>query len=57
MYVEVYLYAYETVHDAEQGVARYMTFYNQMRPHRALPGPTSDRVHWGLHQPARPTAA
>jgi putative transposase len=27
-YEEVYLHAYETVRDAQQGVARYMTFYN-----------------------------
>ena len=55
-YEEVYLHAYETVHDAQQGVARYMTFYNQIRPHRALDGRTPDRVYWE-NQPARPTAA
>ena len=55
-YEEVYLHAYETVCDAHQGVARYMTFYNQIRPHRALGGRTPDRVYWE-HQPARPTAA
>jgi putative transposase len=43
-YEEVYLYAYETVRDAQDGVARYMTFYNQLRPHRALDGRTPDRV-------------
>jgi len=45
-YEEVYLHAYETVADAPQGVARYMTFYNQIRPHRALDGRTPDCVYW-----------
>ena len=53
---EVYLHAYKTVHDAHQGVARYVTFYNQIRPHRALDGRTPDRVYLD-NQPARPTAA
>lgn len=55
-YEEVYLHAYETVSDAQQGVARYVTFYNQIRPHRALDGRTPDRVYWEK-LPARPTAA
>ncbi len=55
-YEEVYLHAYETVSNAHQGVARYVTFYNQIRPHRALDGRTPDRVYWE-NQPARPTAA
>ena len=54
-YEEVYLHAYETVSDAQQGVGRYLTFY-QIRPHRALDGRTPDRVYWE-NQPARPTAA
>ncbi|MGH8603493.1 MAG: integrase core domain-containing protein, partial [Gammaproteobacteria bacterium] len=55
-YEEVYLHAYETVPDANQAVGRYLTFYNQLRPHRALDGRTPDRVYWE-NQPARPTAA
>jgi putative transposase len=55
-YEEVYLHAYETVRDAQDGVARYMTFYNQIRPPRALDGRTPDRVYWD-NRPARPTAA
>jgi putative transposase len=55
-YEEVYLHAYETVHDAHQGVARYVTFYNQIRPHRALDGRTPDRVYWE-NRPAQPSAA
>jgi len=37
-YEEVYLHAYETIHDAHQRMAHYVTFYNQIRPHRALDG-------------------
>jgi putative transposase len=55
-YEEVYLHAYETVRDAQQGIARYVTFYNQLRPHRALDGRTPDHVYCD-NQPARPTAA
>ncbi len=44
-YEEIYLQAYETISDAQQGVARYLTFYNRIRPHRALDGRTPDRVY------------
>lgn len=54
-YEEVYLQAYETICDAQEGVARYLTFYNQSRPHQALDGQTPDRVYWD-NLPARPTA-
>ena len=46
----------ETVHDAQEGQARYLTFYNQLRPHCALDGRPPDRVY-SDNQPARPTAA
>lgn len=55
-YEEVSLHAYETVCEVHQGVAQSVTFYNQIRPHRALDGRTPDRVYW-KDQPARPTAA
>jgi putative transposase len=55
-YEEVYLRAYETVGDAHQGLARYLQFYNQLRPHRALDGRTPDRVYWE-NRPAQPAAA
>ena len=54
-YEAVYLHAYETVRAAQDGVARYMTFYNQIRPHCALDGRPPDRVYWE-NWPARPTA-
>jgi len=55
-YEDVYLRAYETVRDAQQGLARYLHFYNQLRPHRALDGRTPDRVYWE-NRPAQPSAA
>ena len=44
-YEEVYLHAYETVGAAQQGLERYLTFYNRQRPHRALDGKTPDQVY------------
>ena len=35
-YEEVYLRAYDSISAARQGVGRYLTCYNQTRPHRAL---------------------
>jgi putative transposase len=55
-YEEVYLHAYETVSAAHQGLERYLTFYNQQRPHRALDGKTPDQVYYD-NLPARLTAA
>lgn len=55
-YEEVSLHAYETVSAAQQGLARYLMFYNQARPHRALDGDTPDRVYFD-NLPARRTAA
>lgn len=55
-YEEVYLRAYETVSAVSEGVARYLTFYNQQRPHRALDGRTPNYVYWG-NRPTQPAAA
>jgi putative transposase len=55
-YEEVYLHAYETVREAQQGLERYLHFYNQVRPHRALDGRTPDGVYWE-NRPAQPAAA
>ena len=35
-YEEVYLYAYETVSEAREGIGRYFEFFNNDRPHSAL---------------------
>ncbi len=45
-YEEVYLHAYDTVSDARAGIARYVTFYNQRRPHSSLDGRTPDHVYF-----------
>ena len=55
-YEEVYLHAYETVSAAQQGLERYLTFYNQTTPHRALDGQTPDQVYYD-HLTTRRTAA
>ena len=55
-YEEVYLHAYETVGAAQQGLARYLMFYNQTRPHQALDGQTPDQVY-SDHLTTRRTAA
>ena len=55
-YEAIYLHAYETVSAAHQGLERYLTFYNQARPHRALDGRTPDAVYFD-NLPARRTAA
>jgi putative transposase len=54
-YEEVYLHAYETISAAQQGLERYLTFYNQIRPHRALDGHTPNGVYVD-NLPARRTA-
>ena len=44
-YEEVYVRAYDSIRTARQGLERYLTFYNQMRPHRALDGKTPEQVY------------
>jgi putative transposase len=53
---EVYLHAYETISAAQQELARYLTFYNQTRPHRARDGYTPNEVYVD-NLPARLSAA
>lgn len=55
-YEEVYLHAYDTVEAAQQGLERYLTFYNQTRPHQALDGQTPDQVYYE-NRTTRRTAA
>ena len=45
-YEEVYLHAYDTVSDARAGIARYVDFYNQGRPHTSLDRRTPDDVYF-----------
>lgn len=44
-YEEVYLRAYETVSQAREGIARYLSFYNTARPHTAHGGTTPDSAY------------
>ena len=46
-YEEVYLRAYDTVSDARQSLARYITFYNGRRPHVANDDLTPDAAYFG----------
>ena len=55
-YEEVYLRAYDCIRAARQGLGRYLTFYNQHRPHRALDGHTPEQVY-GDNLTTRLTAA
>jgi len=41
-YEAVYLQAYDSISAARQGLGRYLTFYNQHRPHRTLDGKVQD---------------
>ena len=43
-YEEVYVRAYDRIRAARQGLGRYLTCYNQTRPHRARNGHTPEQV-------------
>ena len=45
-YEEVYLHAYDTVNEAQRGLARYFTLYNQHRPHSSLDDKTPDEFYF-----------
>jgi putative transposase len=44
-YEEVYLYAYDDIREARQGIGRYLVFYNHERPHQALGYQTPDAFY------------
>jgi putative transposase len=45
-YDEVYLRAYDTVSDARASIARYISFYNERRPHSSLKDRTPDAAYF-----------
>jgi putative transposase len=45
-YEEVYLRAYDSVSEAKLHLGRYVTFYNERRPHSSLDGRTPDHVYF-----------
>lgn len=45
-YEEVYLRAYESALEAKYLIGRYITFYNENRPHRSHDGQTPDAVYY-----------
>ena len=47
-YEEVYLKAYDTVAQAQQGIGDWMVFYNQDRRHASLDRMTPNQVYYGL---------
>ena len=53
-YEEVYLRAYDSVSEAKASIGRYLTFYNEIRPHSAHGGKTPDRAYFN---PPRPVPA
>lgn len=55
-YEEVYLHAYDSVSEAKRGLEKYVTFYNQQRPHRALGDKTPDEYYFD-NLPALPNTA
>ena len=45
-YEQVYINDYNTVRDAKEGISRYMSFYNQERPHQSLDYKTPAEVYF-----------
>ena len=43
---EVYRHAYETVAEAEKGIADYLRYFNEVRPHQGLDNRTPDDVFY-----------
>ena len=50
-YEEVYLHAYQSVSEAQTGIARYFAFYNARRSHTALDRQTPDHVYFKSIEP------
>lgn len=55
-YEEIYLKANESVDQARQSIANYLTWYNQQRLHSSLSDKTPDEAYFAM-LPAMKTAA
>jgi putative transposase len=47
-YEEIYLKAYDSVHQAQQGIGDWINFYNQDRRHASLGRMTPDQIYYDL---------
>ena len=45
-YEEIYLHAYNSVSEARAGIGKYLSFYNQRRPHTEHGGDTPDNMYF-----------
>ena len=45
-YDEIYLHAYESVSEARSRIAKFIPFYNEVRPHSSLQAKTPDQVYF-----------
>ena len=45
-YDEIYLHAYESVSEARSGIAKFIRFYNEVRPHSSLQAKTPNQVYF-----------
>jgi putative transposase len=45
-YEDVYLNCYGTMREADQGIGKYIIFYNQVRPHQTLNSKTPDDIYY-----------
>ncbi|MBA3478455.1 MAG: transposase, partial [Lautropia sp.] len=50
-YENVYLHAYATVGEAKAGIGKYLTFFNEKRPHSSLDGQVPDTVYFASMPP------
>jgi len=46
----VYLHAFETGSELRAGLARWITYYNTLRPHSGLAGQTPSEAYGGIAQ-------
>ena len=53
-YEEVYLHEYQTPREARQSLTRFLTYYNERRPHQSLGYRTPSEVYFGTRQEDTP---